>query len=162
MAMTAKAGREVGMVKPAIIREALDILCMPGEVYELRIPNTGQATVSGYFNDFDKMAGVAAQQSGKAPGIYLTLNPVNSGLLARQQQDPALRQEHHGRQRHHPAPMASHSLRRRAVSRHIFDRRRTRSGHHAGQGVQIVAFDLGLAGADHGRLRQRRSSSLSY
>lgn len=54
-----------------------------GTVAELRIPNTPRGTVSGYFNDLDKLAAAAGQWSGKAPGIYFTLNPVTPALLAR-------------------------------------------------------------------------------
>ena len=67
----------------AEIQRALDLLLEPGQVVEIRIPNTNHATVSGYFTDFDKLAQAAAANSGKAPGVYLTLNPVNPDLLAR-------------------------------------------------------------------------------
>lgn len=54
------------------IRAALDVLVTPGDVVELRIPNTVKKTISGYFNDLDKMAQVAETYSGKAAGIYFT------------------------------------------------------------------------------------------
>src|SRR5207244_1353749 len=55
-----------------------------GQVAELRIPNAGRAgTVSGYFNDIELMAKAAAFWSGKAPGVYFTLNPVKADHLAR-------------------------------------------------------------------------------
>lgn len=65
------------------IREAVRRLCEPGSVYELRIPKTRRGTVSGYYDDFDKLAEDAAKWSGQAPGVYVTLNPVNPALLAR-------------------------------------------------------------------------------
>ncbi len=53
-------------------------------VTELRALNVGgQGTVSGYFDDHEKLAHAAAVYSGKASGIYFTLNPVNPDLLAR-------------------------------------------------------------------------------
>lgn len=67
-----------------MIRRALDVLPESGQVVELRVLNTGRTgTVSGYFDDMDALATEAAKWSGKAPGIYITLNPVNSALLAR-------------------------------------------------------------------------------
>ena len=67
----------------AEIRRTLDLLLEPGQVAELRVIKTQQGTVSGYFTDFDNLAQQAAHYSGKAPGVYVTLNPVNPDLLAR-------------------------------------------------------------------------------
>ncbi len=66
-----------------MIRESLAVLTGAEGVRELRIPNTGKGTVSGYFDDLDKCALAAEEWSGRAPGIYITLNPVDSNLLAR-------------------------------------------------------------------------------
>ena len=49
----------------------------------MEILNANQATVSGYFTDFGKLAQGAAHYSGEGPGVYFTLNPVNPDLLAR-------------------------------------------------------------------------------
>jgi hypothetical protein len=66
------------------IRTGLRLLLAPGNVYELRIPKAGRfGTVSGYFDDLEAMADAAESWSGKAPGIYLTPNPVDPRLLAR-------------------------------------------------------------------------------
>ena len=46
------------------IRRALGILTSQGEVRELRSPKTGQGTISGYFNDSEKLAQAAASLSG--------------------------------------------------------------------------------------------------
>jgi hypothetical protein len=54
-----------------------------GDVAELRVLNTRRGTVSGYYTDLRKMALAAAHWSGKAPGVYFTLNPVRPDLLAR-------------------------------------------------------------------------------
>jgi len=64
-------------------RRALSLILEPGQVAELRVLNTRRGTVSGYFDDFEKLALAAATWSGKVPGVYLTLNPVNADLLAR-------------------------------------------------------------------------------
>ncbi len=45
--------------------------------------NTSKGTVSGYFTEHDKLAQAAEEWSGKAPGVYITLNPVNPDLFAR-------------------------------------------------------------------------------
>jgi hypothetical protein len=67
----------------AFIREAFDALLEPGQVVELRVLQTPQGTVSGYFTDSEKMAAAAARFNGKAPAVYFTLNPVMPELLAR-------------------------------------------------------------------------------
>jgi hypothetical protein len=65
------------------IVRTLGVLVDPGSVVELRVPNTRQGTVSGYFTDLDALATEAARRSGTAPGVYLTANPVDARLLAR-------------------------------------------------------------------------------
>jgi len=62
---------------------AANLVLEEGSVAELRILNTRKGTVSGYFDDFDKLAQAASEWDGKAPGVYVTLNPVNPDLLAR-------------------------------------------------------------------------------
>jgi hypothetical protein len=67
------------------IRRALRLLCKPSEVYELRALGSSKGTVSGYFDDLEKLARCSAECSDQlsAGGIYITLNPVNRDLLAR-------------------------------------------------------------------------------
>jgi hypothetical protein len=66
------------------IAEAIRILFEPGQVVELRVPKAGKfGTITGYFNDFAKLAAELARLSGDAPAVYYTLNPVNPALLAR-------------------------------------------------------------------------------
>ena len=70
------------------IRRALDVLCEPGSVYELRaldVPDGRYATIiSGYFDDLDKLALAAAEAEERvARGVYITLNPIKHALLAR-------------------------------------------------------------------------------
>jgi hypothetical protein len=61
----------------------------PEAVYELRALGVRTSdgrpsmTVSGYFNDVALMAQHAAKLSGRAEGIYVTLNPAKEALLAR-------------------------------------------------------------------------------
>ena len=65
------------------ISEALAVLLEPNSVVELRAPNAQGRTLSGYFNDRSLFAKAACAISGKAPGVYVTLNPVRADLLAR-------------------------------------------------------------------------------
>jgi hypothetical protein len=70
--------------KPALmIKAGLDLLHDPGEVFEVRIPKTKAGTISGYFNDTAKAAAFIARENGRHPGIYVTINPVRTELLAR-------------------------------------------------------------------------------
>ncbi|WP_338819594.1 hypothetical protein MTCOM_10940 [Moorella thermoacetica] len=66
-----------------MIKQALTLLYQPGDVVELRCLNTRRGTISGYFNDFEQLARVAASLSGNVPAVYVTLNPANPDLLAR-------------------------------------------------------------------------------
>jgi hypothetical protein len=67
----------------AEIRRTIALLAETGAMLELHVPKTGRhRTVSDYFSDPAKLAQAAAQWSGQAPGIYITLNPVNPALLA--------------------------------------------------------------------------------
>jgi len=69
---------------PLEMARALSVLFQPGDVAEMRAPKAGKyKTVSGYFNDWSALAKAAAQWSGRAPGVYVTLNPVDPALLAR-------------------------------------------------------------------------------
>src|SRR5262245_23803771 len=65
------------------IISALRLLIPPGQVTEIRIPETRYKTVSGYFDDIEKLAAAAEQWSGQASAVYVTLNPVDRALLAR-------------------------------------------------------------------------------
>lgn len=74
--------------RDAILR-AVALLIEPGQVVELRalgVAVSGHSyrqTRSGYFNDPEALAKAAAYNSKSAEGVYVTLNPVNSDLLAR-------------------------------------------------------------------------------
>jgi len=69
----------------AEIERALRLLHGEGTTFEVRAPKTASmGTASGYFIDPVLAASqVAAVLDGKAPGIYVTLNPVKPDLLAR-------------------------------------------------------------------------------
>jgi hypothetical protein len=58
-------------------------LFLRGCVYECRAPRTRQGTISGYFEDSDRLYQAIQQYDGKVPGLYVTINPVNPALLAR-------------------------------------------------------------------------------
>jgi hypothetical protein len=90
--MNFKASREAGHNSNGYVRSdaaeidrALGLLCVPGEVYELRALATKQRTTRGYFNDLRAMARAAAGISDglAAEGVYFTINPVHADLLAR-------------------------------------------------------------------------------
>jgi P4 family phage/plasmid primase-like protien len=66
------------------IKEAIEILFEPGQVVELRIPKAGKSgTITGYFDDYTKLAEELEKRSGTVPAVYYTFNPVNPALLAR-------------------------------------------------------------------------------
>lgn len=57
-------------------------LHQPGEVREIRILNTNKGTLSGYYDDLDKMVEDISEYDGKY-NIFFTINPVKPDLLAR-------------------------------------------------------------------------------
>lgn len=68
------------------IIKTLHLWCEDGRVYELRVPKTKKrGVISGYFDDFNALAVNADVLSGDVdvPAVYLTLNPVIPGLIAR-------------------------------------------------------------------------------
>jgi len=69
--------------REALIEQALTFLWKPGKVIELRIPGTNQGTQAGYFDGPDLLKQAALKLDKQAPGIYVTLNPVNPDLMAR-------------------------------------------------------------------------------
>lgn len=69
---------------PQEIVRATNILFESDTVVELRIPKTQFAgTVSGYYSDLSSLQKDATSWSGKAAGVYWTLNPVRTDLIAR-------------------------------------------------------------------------------
>ena len=71
-------------MKNDAILHSLSALVEPGTVVELRVPKAGRhGTVSGYFGNLESAARAAGDWSGKAPGVYWSINPVNPDLLAR-------------------------------------------------------------------------------
>lgn len=67
----------------AMIRTTLETLHPSGGVVEMRMPKTSKRTVSGYYDDWAALTRDAAVYDRDAPGIYITLNPINPTLLAR-------------------------------------------------------------------------------
>jgi hypothetical protein len=64
------------------IMNTIDLLRSEGEVSEVRILNTSKRTISGYFDDSQKLAEAVTPYIGKYD-IYMSLNPVKRDLLAR-------------------------------------------------------------------------------
>lgn len=75
----------------AEIRKALGLLCVPGEVYELRVLEAKQGTIGGYYDDLDALARHAYllttgeaqvkgryrdEKVGEVKSVYTTINPV--------------------------------------------------------------------------------------
>ena len=65
------------------IRRALDVLFQTGNVVELRAFKSRRCTISGYYDNFDKLASDAAKVNRVAGGVYITLNQIDPALLAR-------------------------------------------------------------------------------
>ena len=63
----------------AEVRRTLALLAEPGGVIELRALHVAgrRRTDSGYFRDLEKASAAAAALSGRAPGVYVTLNAVD-------------------------------------------------------------------------------------
>src|SRR5436853_217956 len=66
------------------VLNAIQQIFPPDSVVELRVPKTKkQGTISGYFNNAQKLTEAITELSGKHPGVYYTLNPCEASLLAR-------------------------------------------------------------------------------
>jgi hypothetical protein len=67
------------------IASAISLLFKPVDVVEVRILKTRAGTISGYFDDHEKLAETvqAADLRYRAGGVYWTINRVNPTLLAR-------------------------------------------------------------------------------
>src|SRR5262245_31997426 len=69
---------------PEIIRAAVAILIPADGVTELRIPEAGRGrTLSGYYDDLDRLVADAALLNQKFGTTYILLNPPNPAVLAR-------------------------------------------------------------------------------
>ena len=64
------------------IRRVLEVLFEPGDVVELRAFK-GRETVSGYYDDYALLADEAAKLENRGYSVYVTLNEVDTALLAR-------------------------------------------------------------------------------
>jgi hypothetical protein len=70
------------------IVRVLSLLTEADQVVELRLLSVARGqqfpcTMSGYFDDYQRLAENAAKYSAAARGAYVTLNPINPALLAR-------------------------------------------------------------------------------
>jgi hypothetical protein len=70
------------MINNDEVIQSFNILRTSGDIAEIRILNTKQGTISGYFNDPEKMSNALIPYCGKH-NIYITLNPVKPELFAR-------------------------------------------------------------------------------
>lgn len=68
---------------PEAIRQAIAVLFDPGDVAELRAFKGRRCTISGYYDDPDRLATDAAKVNRTAGTVYVTLNRIVSDLLAR-------------------------------------------------------------------------------
>ncbi|MEN6341187.1 MAG: DUF5906 domain-containing protein [Methanospirillum sp.] len=73
---------DAGYVLKLGIRESLEALMAPGQVFEIRAFREGRVN-SGYFDNAAAAAVAVDPLDGLAEGIYFTPNPVNPALLAR-------------------------------------------------------------------------------
>jgi len=65
------------------IRRTLGILFEPGDVVEIRAFKSSRCTISGYYDDFDKLTKDAVRVNQIAGTVYVTLNRIKPALLAR-------------------------------------------------------------------------------
>src|SRR4051812_32665029 len=71
-----------------VVAPAIRMLTRPGQVSELRALGVKRqygrpVTMSGFFDDAEKMSVEALNLSGKATAVYVTLNPLTPALIAR-------------------------------------------------------------------------------
>ncbi len=71
-------------IDPRYIVRVLQTLCGEGDVIEARILGVkGAGHVSGYFDNWERLASAVAHYDGRAEATYFTPNPVQPVLLAR-------------------------------------------------------------------------------
>jgi hypothetical protein len=82
------------------VQRAIALVAEPESVVELRVLKAGRyRTVSGYYDDHQRLAQDAAQWSGQF-NVYVTLNPVSRALLARSANKFTLYAEHTTKDEH--------------------------------------------------------------
>lgn len=64
------------------VLKTFEILVEPGQFTEVRILNTKQGTLSGYYNDVDKLI-EHIQRYDRQYNIYITMNALREGIEAR-------------------------------------------------------------------------------
>lgn len=73
----------------AEMHKTLDILVERGQIVELRVLNAKylnayrEQTYSGYYDNMTRLVEDALKFNGRAPGLYITLNPCHPSLIAR-------------------------------------------------------------------------------
>ena len=63
------------------VLKTFEILAEPGQFTEVRILNTKQGTLSGYYNDVDKLIEHIQRYDGQY-NIYITMNALSEGIEA--------------------------------------------------------------------------------
>ena len=85
--MTTEAKSKANRADPNEIERGMRMVTVPDQVVELRALNVENGrwknTYSGYYDDLSAFARAAAELSGRASGVYFTLNPCKPALLAR-------------------------------------------------------------------------------
>jgi len=78
----------------AEVRRTLDALCESGQTIEIRVKTRDGSVYSGYSHNLDELVPqIESIDSIDTTGIYFTLNPVNSALLARRSRIARTRKE---------------------------------------------------------------------
>jgi hypothetical protein len=65
------------------IGRTFDFFYVQGAALELRILESDQGTISGYFNDRERFVRAAESLSCRGPATFVTINPAHADLLAR-------------------------------------------------------------------------------
>lgn len=71
------------MTRQDTIAQALRAIIQTGATFEIRIPQSGSGTMSGYYTDPELAARHVVRHDGRVPGIYVTPNPVVPACHAR-------------------------------------------------------------------------------
>lgn len=67
----------------AELNRTLSVLFDTDDVVEIRAFKNRHCTISGYYDNFDKLAKDAAKINRVTGSVYVTLNRINPDLLAR-------------------------------------------------------------------------------
>ena len=79
--------RWTGYINPDSVRQAIDVLQVPGGVFEVRVIGTGRnkPIMSGYFKDADTLLKEFDSIDLRGRNVYITLGRVKDDCFARPQ-----------------------------------------------------------------------------